>query len=355
METSKSDFAKEVADIRDSLRKLVPEKADTITVATRKEIRALLDQMNEKMFTMCGRLEILEKQLKEANEKIVAAAVREATSAQSAKSTPESPKAVKRNYASALKKNEIVVECGEEKLTALQLKNHVMSHVDPVGQGIGIDKITKLKSGAVRINCAKEEDLKVIKDHLKENANLKVRTNEPRRWMKFARIGANDSEEMFVETIHKQNQWVRAKYPDVTTMKREVKIRRHIRTGRESKIAVAEVSPDFRRLLAERPVYYKFESVWAEDYKDILQCYQCHGYGHRSGDCKVKVQVCGKCGESGHKFKECKSSTACCVVCTRFNTATKDARKVPTDHDAKSSRCPSRRKRLELLEESINY
>lgn len=54
------------------------------------------------------------------------------------------------------------------------------------------------------------------------------------------------------------------------------------------------------------------------DGTDIIQCFKCQGYNHKSSDCKNE-EICYKCHGS-HKSKECKKEIINkCINCIKAN------------------------------------
>jgi hypothetical protein len=66
----------------------------------------------------------------------------------------------------------------------------------------------------------------------------------------------------------------------------------------------------------------------------LIQCYNCHEWGHRASTCKRKKK-CGKCTSEDHAANDCTSTELTCVNC-------KDQKDVDHKHEAWNIKCPSR-------------
>jgi hypothetical protein len=73
----------------------------------------------------------------------------------------------------------------------------------------------------------------------------------------------------------------------------------------------------------------------------LIQCYNCHEWGHRASTCKRKKK-CGKCTSEDHAAVDCTSTELTCVNC-------KGQKDVDHKHVAWDIKCPSRVKENQRL------
>lgn len=71
-----------------------------------------------------------------------------------------------------------------------------------------------------------------------------------------------------------------------------------------------------------------------ETYTDIIQCYKCLQFTHRTARCTATTDTCSKCGQEGHNYKNCASDTITCYNCGG-------------DHPAVAFKCPKKREAIE--------
>lgn len=75
---------------------------------------------------------------------------------------------------------------------------------------------------------------------------------------------------------------------------------------------------------------------------ELTRCFKCHGYGHRSWNCRSEAdrsKLCRRCGEEGHFAKTCQKDSKC-MLC---DEATKGCSK----HVTGSGKCPVYQKALQ--------
>lgn len=69
-----------------------------------------------------------------------------------------------------------------------------------------------------------------------------------------------------------------------------------------------EVSGRTFRKVVDKYLNLDFNSHVVREYVDVLRCYKCQRYGHKSASCNSEL-VCSKCGD-GHDFKSCQAEVA---------------------------------------------
>ena len=85
--------------------------------------------------------------------------------------------------------------------------------------------------------------------------------------------------------------------------------------------------------MERKRICINFERVRVVEYIQIVRCFKCQQFGHRSNNCE-KEQVCPKCA-GNHTERECKSLEIKCNNCY-FGEAELD-----TNHRADSIDCES--------------
>ncbi|XP_025832734.1 uncharacterized protein LOC112905138 isoform X1 [Agrilus planipennis] len=329
---------------------LVPMKAETIKVADRKVIRETADLLMKSLVQMAGVVKELRHTISKKDEEIKQAR-------ESATKTVSTPPLM--SYSDRLKSGNNVplkprvnetsfpVQIGSKKAGKDSdfIKEVVMRTVDPIKNNIAVKNVRATKSGNIVIDCARQEDAEKIKLSLSVQAKDEVEVKDiKKRWpsVRIDRISKELNARDIHETILGHNDFI-DEYcgNDVNKFKTHFRQLAVFETGgnKETYSADFEVNPTLRVKMLDRPIYLNWQRVWVRDHFSMLQCFQCYDFGHLSKNCKIKEQLCGKCGGKHHS-KDCKSKTTSCVVCVRSN---KDKKRAPvnTDHDAKSSSCPT--------------
>lgn len=103
--------------------------------------------------------------------------------------------------------------------------------------------------------------------------------------------------------------------------------------------------------IVDRYLNLDFNSYLVREYVDVLRCYKCQKYGHKSALCKSQ-QSCGKCGGL-HDFKNCQADFVECVNCKEHNE--RNSIKVAVSHVCGSSECHIQIAAMKKQKERIDY
>jgi hypothetical protein len=116
-----------------------------------------------------------------------------------------------------------------------------------------------------------------------------------------------------------------------------------------------ELSPSMRKIIMKtKRLFIDWNSHPIEDSLPIIRCYQCHGFGHKSSECKLTQEICGHCmGE--HKSSDCKTdrSQSHCINCDKYKSNSKI--KNNTNHSSYSHSCPSFTRIRNIVISRIDY
>jgi hypothetical protein len=118
-----------------------------------------------------------------------------------------------------------------------------------------------------------------------------------------------------------------------------------------------EVSPEVRKIMFRSGrIFIGWKACKIEDSLPVIRCFKCHGFGHKSGECKLEDEHCGHCGDR-HKSSECTSdrSQYSCVNCIKHNAKPNQRNKFETNHSSYNRSCPSFSRIKEIVKTRINY
>lgn len=116
---------------------------------------------------------------------------------------------------------------------------------------------------------------------------------------------------------------------------------RAIRKGKfEDQTVIAEVPRERAMpLIKGRKIRIGWTECGIRERMDIVRCFKCLEYGHKTRNCNAEVDRssdCIKCGETGHKGKDCTNEDRC-IKCNI------------TGHRANQIKCPHFKKLVEEL------
>ena len=252
--------------------------------------------------------------------------------------------------------HEITVEGTEKGPLPEDIIKTVKGMVKPEEEGIRVNSIYQTKHGKVKINSATREDAERLAETLRCRAGGRLTVTarkplRPRVAIKF--VPREFEEEQLLSCILTQNE-AGKRYKTVDELAKDIRAVGFIKNKwkPETKMIIAEVSPELRREIINKPMHVAWCEARVEDYLVITQCFRCHDIGHRSGQCNEKGQVCSRCG--GQNLRgECHSERPSCVLCKRAGPA--GANGEGRDHEANQGACPIMQRALHNLKQRIDY
>lgn len=230
-------------------------------------------------------------------------------------------------------------------------KKEVKTVVDPCELGIGIKGLKGIRDGGIAVSCENDDDRQLLKNEVEKKLGEQYEVKEVSKWKpKLQVIGIEEdlSKEDLKECIVKQNSYINS------DCDLDVKVIRKWRTGF---MAILEVGANiFENILNHGKLKIGWNVCKVFECLDVLRCYKCLGFRHKSADCrnvKGDIQLCAACGGENHRERDCKSKEMKCINCVRANE--KLNLKLDTKHKAYDKGCMVLIRELEKKRERIDY
>lgn len=258
------------------------------------------------------------------------------------------------SYADKLKNREsqtlVIRPRAKDAQDGTKTRKEVKTVVDPCELGIGIAKLKGIRDGGIAVSCENDGDRRILKNEVERKLGQQYEVKEVSKWkprLKVVGIEEDLPEEDLKQCIIKQNSFIR------NDSDLKIKVVKKTKSGF---MAILEVDAElFRSIMDHGKLKIKWNICKVFECLDILRCYQCLGFNHKSVDCrsvKGNVQVCAACG-GDHKERDCKSKEMRCINCVRANE--KLGLKLDINHKAFDRECTVLMKQLERRRERIDY
>lgn len=231
--------------------------------------------------------------------------------------------------------------------TNQQTKTEVRNKINP--SQMGIKSVRNGVNGAIVVECGTKTEaeglLNKLKDELGENYETKIEQPKKPRIKIMGVSDEYDSDDL-IDFLKRQND-----IEDVQFL-RVLKTIKHRRAVCTEFTLICETDPStFEQIMRKGKLYIDLDRCRVTESVDILRCFKCCGYGHKSLLCRNKV-YCARC-TGDHDIKECSSEQVKCVNCTFYNNERKT--RLDVNHTAWSFDCPVYLKKLQISKQYISY
>lgn len=227
-----------------------------------------------------------------------------------------------------------------------ETKTYLKEKINPAE--ISVNGIRKVAKGAIVVECTnKQASDKLIKklhdENLSENYEVKeTEVKKPR--IKIIGLTNKDENETIVNFIKTQNDGLE---------NAEIKVIKVFENKhRRGYNCILQVDGEtFKKLMNERKIFIGWDRCTIVECVDLLRCYNCSGFQHKSVECK-RAKACPRCAEN-HDLKDCRSEKRECTNC-KFAVETYRL-KLDINHEAWSSQCPTFLRRLNIQRSKTAY
>lgn len=231
--------------------------------------------------------------------------------------------------------------------TNQQTKKEVRNKINP--SQMGIKSVRNGMNGAIIVECGTKTEaeglLNKVRDELGDNYEAAI--PQPKR-PRIKILGVEDEyDDDELRTILKsQNDIENVQYLKVV---KTIKRRRGVYT---EFTLICETDPStFEQIMRRGRLFIDLDSCRVTECVDILRCYKCCGFSHKSQECKNNLH-CARCA-GDHDIKECSSEQVKCINCAVSNKERKTT--LDVNHTAWSFDCPVYLKRVKFSRQYIGY
>lgn len=231
--------------------------------------------------------------------------------------------------------------------TNQQTKKEVSNKINP--SQMGVKSVRNGVNGAIVIECRTKNEaegvMNKVRNELGEHYTAAI--EQPKR-PRFKILGVEDeydSEEL-INILKAQNDIENVQFLRI------LKTLKHRRGVYNEFTLICESDPGtFEQIMRRGKLYIDLNSCRVTESVEVLRCFKCCGYAHKSQNCRNDPH-CARCAGS-HDVKECSSEQEKCINCDISNKERKT--KLDVNHTAWSFECPIYLKRLRLSKQYIGY
>lgn len=221
----------------------------------------------------------------------------------------------------------------KEKQNIKKTKEDLRNKVDPTN--FKINNIENRRNGTMVIESENNEEREKIKNtlqtELSENYDIRV-PNETKMTIVITDMSFKIPENELINILKKQNPIL---------VNSELKIIKTYDYKRKNvvinnvKLIIDKES--YIKVISQQKLNVGWEKCRVFDGTDIIKCFKCKGYNHKSTECKNQ-ETCYKC-HGNHKSTECdKAVIVKCINCTRVNEKLNMG--LDENHDTNNRECP---------------
>lgn len=201
----------------------------------------------------------------------------------------------------------------KEKQTMEKTKQD-LNKVDPVN--LKITNVENRKNGTLIIQTENNEERERVKNaienEMRESYDIRV-PNENDMTIVITDMTFKFNENELIEKLKLQNNELKESEFKIV---KSYEFKKYNRIIYNTKIKVNKET--YTKVMSAQRLNVGWEKCRIYDGTDIMQCFKCQGYNHKSEDCRNE-DVCYKC-HGPHKSKECnKEIIVKCINCIRAN------------------------------------
>lgn len=232
-------------------------------------------------------------------------------------------KTTKITYAQSLKPNMVMPDVSKnvpliikpkEKQSVEKTKAELNKKVDPIN--FKITNVENRKNGTLVIqseNVEEREKIKeVLQSEISENYEIKI-PKDIKMQIIITGMNFKMSDNELIKKLKKQNEVMKDSIIEVVKL---FETKQYNRTIFNAKLKIDNDS--YPKIMTGQKLNVGWDRCKVFDGTDIIQCFKCQGYNHKSSECRNE-SICYKC-HGNHRSKDCnKGAIMRCVNCVKEN------------------------------------
>ncbi|CAH1171330.1 unnamed protein product [Phaedon cochleariae] len=250
---------------------------------------------------------------------------------------------------STINNHGIIIKPKNSTQTITQTNQEIQTKIIPSLAKAPVKSYKNTKKGYVIIKTESKEANKNLMDIMKTKLEEKyevdlIKQNKPR--IAFLGLKRNYENHELLEEIRNLNynvdedDWFDIKY------------------SRQSKftkkwIIYAETNGRTYRKLVNREINIGWGQCKVVEDHNILKCYRCCGFGHKTSNCTNKEEICSFCA-GNHSVNKCSKNTKPkCINC--FFDKSKNNKEINFMHPSDDKECPIFSRKIQICREHTDY
>ena len=241
----------------------------------------------------------------------------------------------------------IVIKPKESSQSSEATREFLKSNLDPKTHKIS--NFRNGKDGSVIVECATNDNIEIVKSGIENNLGesyTAVVPVPPVPRLKVMGMSDQYSPDAFIDLLKSQNEAVSIDSIKVISMYENPRFKYN-----KFNVVIEVDKKSYNSLLTAKKVNVGWDRCHIIPAINILRCFKCGEFGHKSTECK-NDEKCSLCSGQ-HKTSECSSTVSKCINCLKFNKERK--MNLDVNHAASSSECSVYKKLYEQKKSSLRF
>lgn len=313
---------------------------------TLDKILSFMNIFNERLNRQENKSEIISKQIVELNSNVQKSEIE--IKAELNKGNVEGRNQSHISFAEIVKKpvnDPVVIVRPKKQQKCADTRADVNKKIMPIK--IALSSVNNKPDGGIEIKCKNNEDVTELHEKaMKEMADdytvaiRKIRNPKVRVTNMSQKLSGDE----IIKSLKRNNEFLKGAEMKVLHTY-DIKIN-------ESYGAIMEVEPKtFNQLMKVGDVVIEMNKCDVTECLNVLRCYKCCGYNHKSNVCKNR-KACLRCGDE-HEIKDCGSKHSACINCKVISDKLK--LKLDINHPAFSHTCSVFKRQCERSKRFTRY